>query len=322
MTANLFQDNVILVRKPAWHGLGLVLDEPVSAVEAFRLYGAYDITKEPLYFADGTPAHRAALVRDPVPGDPVRRIFNIVSDSYEHVAPQEFAETWDDATGIGIESLGAIGRGEKMFITARLDVADIGQDKVENYLFALADWGGGAMHVMITPVRVVCQNTVNLGFQNATMRVGIVHLSGARQRLANALMGMADKAQKQNLIIRDAFERLTRVKISDQQAIQILAAVYKPYDLNKYQEHRRYFYEDKNQRIEKSADLAYQLFAGALTGYNETTAGTAWGLFQAVVEVENYYVDARKESTRNANILAGDRAMYMARAYDALRALK
>lgn len=318
MSANLFKDSVVLVRRPAWHGMGIVLEEGVEAVEAFRLYGQYDITKEPLYFGDGTPSGKAALVRDPVPEDPVKRVFNVVSENYEHITPLEFAETWDASAGLLIETLGAIGKGEKMFITAKLGKVDVAGDEMDNYLFALADWGGGAMHVMLTPVRVVCQNTVVMGFSQAITRIGIVHVQGARERLADALANMSGKARVQTQKMADAFERMARKKIDEKTALEVLNQVYEPYRLEDYPEHRWYYYEDRNERIASARDLAWQLFNGAMTGYNQATAGTAWGLFQAVVEVENYGVDFRKVSTRDAQTLIGERAKFMARAYDVL----
>ena len=41
MAHNLFGERFVSVRVPAWHKLGRVLEEPVSATQAWNLAGPY-----------------------------------------------------------------------------------------------------------------------------------------------------------------------------------------------------------------------------------------------------------------------------------------
>ena len=48
MAHNIFGERFLGQRKPAWHQLGLVVDEPIGAVKALERIGTYEVIMEDL----------------------------------------------------------------------------------------------------------------------------------------------------------------------------------------------------------------------------------------------------------------------------------
>lgn len=86
-----------------------------------------------------------------------------------------------------IETAGAFGSGERMFVTCRLG-ADCylngNSDAVKNYVvFTNSHDGSGAVMAFFTPVRVICQNTLNMAIRGAVNKVIFKHTKNVNARL-------------------------------------------------------------------------------------------------------------------------------------------
>lgn len=86
-----------------------------------------------------------------------------------------------------IETAGAFGNGARMFVTCRLG-ADCylngNSDAVKNYVvFTNSHDGSGAVMAFFTPVRVICQNTLNMAIRGAVNKVIFKHTKNVNTRL-------------------------------------------------------------------------------------------------------------------------------------------
>lgn len=86
-----------------------------------------------------------------------------------------------------IETAGAFGAGERMFVTCRLG-ADCylngDSDAVKNYVvFTNSHDGSGAVMAFFTPVRIICQNTLNMAIRGAVNKVIFKHTKNVNHRL-------------------------------------------------------------------------------------------------------------------------------------------
>ncbi|KKL93629.1 hypothetical protein LCGC14_1872830, partial [marine sediment metagenome] len=127
MPASLFGERFLSYREPAWHRLGLVLDEPITALKAFRKMGPYEVKLIPLSAVGMTDVeipHRA-IVRTGTNDDPNNRVFGIVSEDYVLIQPKEFCEIWDEHVAEPIETIGALQQGETLFISTKLPSFDV-----------------------------------------------------------------------------------------------------------------------------------------------------------------------------------------------------
>jgi len=83
------------------------------------------------------------------------------------------------------ESAGALGKGERVWVLARVtsDHEIVPGDRISKYLLLSNSHDGkGAVHVKFTPVRVVCRNTLNQAIERGpTLRVA--HTSSMKDRL-------------------------------------------------------------------------------------------------------------------------------------------
>ena len=166
------QHSFFSVKEKAWHGLGqLVQDYPTSA-EAIKFAGLdYEVAKEDIYttsynsdgqamdFTKRIKTHFATLRKDT--GD----VLGIVGKDYEIVQNRDAFTFFDSIVGgdgMQYETAGALGNGERIFITAKLpSYIKVGrEDLIEQYLFLTTSHDGfGSITAAFTPVRIVCNNS-------------------------------------------------------------------------------------------------------------------------------------------------------------------
>lgn len=202
----------------AWHGLGTYVQEAMTAEEAIRL-GRLDFTvkKTPIQVVGGKeiPKHYATVRTDT--GDAL----GIVKSSYEIVQNTEafsFFDTIIDRGEAIFETAGVLGRGERIFITAKLpnDIV-VNGDKIENYLLLTSGHTGYTpVQIGFTPIRVVCNNTLTSALRGLSNKMTIHHYSTAKQKLATAasVMGLSSTYTKE---LNDIFTKMANVKIDEKQ---------------------------------------------------------------------------------------------------------
>ena len=166
MSANV--ETMFSVRETPWHGLGrIVMDAPASR-EALELAGLdWQVESRNIYSGTGAmiPGYRANVrsTDDAVLG--------VVSDRYRIVQNEEAFQFTDDLLGEGVtyETAGSLQGGKKVWMLAKLpEKYIIAGDEVTPYLvFFNSHDGSSGVKVAMTPVRVVCQNTLNLALGTA-----------------------------------------------------------------------------------------------------------------------------------------------------------
>lgn len=86
-----------------------------------------------------------------------------------------------------IETAGALGYGERMFVSCRLGADSYlngNTDAVRNYVvFCNSHDGSGAVMAFFTPIRVICQNTLNMAIKGATNKIVFKHTKNVNTRL-------------------------------------------------------------------------------------------------------------------------------------------
>ena len=100
----------------------------------------------------------------------------------------EFINFIEKVSGVApkIETAGRLGNGERIFITARLgeDSFLSPQDSIKNYVvFTNSHDGSGAVMAFFTPVRVICQNTLNMAIRECPNKVVFKHTKHVNTRL-------------------------------------------------------------------------------------------------------------------------------------------
>ena len=99
-------------------------------------------------------------------------LLGIVSDRYKVVQNKDAFEFTDALLNHGVkyETAGSLNGGRRIWLLAKLpDEYYLAEEKVDPYVvFSNCHDGSGAIKVAMTPIRVVCQNTLNLALNNAS----------------------------------------------------------------------------------------------------------------------------------------------------------
>lgn len=228
---NIFGSRFVGRREPAWHGLGLTFDEPLSATGAFEIAGLdYAVAKAPLSasaFGSTLALDKIAIVREPTPDDPQPRLFGLAGRDYEIVQNLDVAAILDPLTDEWpVETAGALGNGERIFATLDLGTRDISGDPISEYFLVTAGHTGGhSIRLAYTPVRVVCQNTLVLGLAEASISSTINHSRGARATLESRVALMARLRLSADSSFR-VLSRLVDIPITPSRFLDVTYAAY------------------------------------------------------------------------------------------------
>lgn len=321
MAHNLFGSTFFSFRKPAWHNLGTVMDTEHTATQAFDLVGAYDVHTEPIATTSGMQLPYKAIIRTATADRPAEH-FGIVSESYNLVTPRDVVTKWDASVTRPVETLGALGKGETMFVSTKLPTLDVKGDEIDNYLLLVSPMtGNDSIQIRVAPVRVVCQNTLMAAKAASTETYRIVHDEHAQERLQEWLKLVYEHALDRMQAMQRSFVRMAETQISSADADNIIEMTYTMPALPArncpepiYAE-RMAIHQIHSGRLEKRREAARELFEGKGMGSDTKAArGTVWGAYNAITELENYGGQG-KIAAKAESALTGARADVMEKAY-------
>ena len=215
MSANV--ESMFYVREMPWHGLGTRVMEAPNSKEALRLAGLdWKVIQEPLITGAGDMVEGyKANVRDTD-----NQVLGVVGDRYRIVQNEEAFAFTDELLGYGVryETAGSLQNGRKVWMLAHLPHEYIiaGEHISPYLLFSNSHDGSGAIKVAITPIRVVCNNTLNLALSTAKRSWSAIHTEGIRDKMNEAkhTLGLAGQYMEE---LGKEFEILRGKKLSDRQ---------------------------------------------------------------------------------------------------------
>lgn len=281
-------ESMVYTREKPWHGLGTMVEEAPNSADALRLAGL-DWTVEQkniqLYGGSKVPGYKANVRSSD------GKILGVVSDRYRVIQNKEAFEFTDNIIGgdVRYETAGSMNGGKKIWLLAKLPTTEIVGDKTEPYLcFSNTHDGSGAVRVCMTPIRVVCNNTLNLALDSARRAWSVRHTGSLQSkmhearaclRMANTYMGaLAEKA-----------DRMANTTITRDQLNMILDELF-PVD-----EHST---EREKQNVKKLRDeymVCY--FAPDLIKFRDT----AWGAYNAMSDMITHNAPLRKTENYREN---------------------
>lgn len=239
------------VKEKAWHNLGQIVQEYPTSEEAIKFVGLdYEVEKSPLFTkgAGIIESSNGIEMIDPALEVPnyfanIRTdnntVLGVVGRDYQIVQNREAFSFFDSIVSVGdgilYETAGALGNGERIFITAKLpDCIRVGNgdDITEKYIFLTTSHdGSGSITAAFTPVRIVCQNTLNASLKNMSNVVRIRHTAGAKQRLEDAhkVMGLANKLSNE---LESTFNHWAKIKVGDDEMKRLIQLALCPQQRN------------------------------------------------------------------------------------------
>jgi len=277
------------VKEKAWHGLGQIVQEYPTSSEAIKFAGLdYEVAQEPNthHFPSGKSivSDKSFFTyrkdTDQVLGSHVGSDYHIVQNAD---AFSFFDSIVGGDEGILYETAGALGNGEQIFITAKLPgYIRVGKDDVtEKYLFLTTSHDGtGSITAAFTPIRIVCQNTLNAAMYNKSNVVRIRHTANAKQRLADAhkVMGIANMYSEE---LEGIFNHWANVRVTDTEVKKLIQLA-----LCTNKETIDFIKSGKEDKFSKvflnTCDDAFSYAMMSDTQQMETTKGTVFGAYNAI----------------------------------------
>lgn len=255
MAANV--ESMFYVRETPWHGLGTRVMEAPGSEEALEVAGLnWMVRQEPIYTDNNLLiSGYKANVRD---SD--NRVLGVVTDRYKVVQNDEAFAFTDELLGEGVryETAGSLQNGRKVWILARMPREFIiNGEQISPYLvFSNTHDGSGAIKVAVTPIRVVCNNTLNLALSTAKRSWSMIHTGDIKGKMEEArqTLFMAEKYMSK---LGSEFENLRKIKLSDRQVMEYIKMLL-PYENEENAHHVRNINrlrEDMQKRYFDAPDL-------------------------------------------------------------------
>lgn len=300
----------------AWHGLGQYVQEAMTAEEAIRLGGLdYTVEKRPLF----VQAPDQTLVEVPGYFSNVRTDTNqplgVVKNRYTIVQNRDAFSFFDSVIEQGeaiFETAGALGKGERIFITAKLpeDMLVRGE-KIEKYIMLTNSHDATTTVIAgFTPIRVVCNNTLTASLRNLENRVSIPHTASADSKLkqASTVMGIASKYMNE---VNEIFEKMTYKKISDLELRHFIEEVMKNDRAATKDEEK-----EISARMKKMTDEIYSFALTHSTQKTEPAYRTLWGAYNSISGQYNYLKNYTSPEVKMRDINYGGAADKVSKAFD------
>lgn len=215
MAANV--ETMFSVREKPWHRLGTVVTEAPTSADALRLAGLdWNVIQEPIYtdFNELIEGYKANV------RDSDRRVLGVVSDRYKVIQNVDAFSYTDELLGKGVqyETAGSLQEGKKVWLLARLPREYIiAGERISPYLvFSNTHDGSGSVKVAVTPVRIVCNNTLNLALTTANRSFSMIHTGNIQDKIQEAkdTLFMAEEYMD---CLGAEFELLHKQRITDEQ---------------------------------------------------------------------------------------------------------
>lgn len=246
MPANV--ETMFSVREVPWHKLGTVIQEAPTSKDALRLAGLdWTVVQKPMTIQDTDEVVKnyKINIRE---SDGVQ--LGVVSDRYKVVQNEEAFAFTDNLLGEGVtyETAGSLASGKRVWLLAKLAGTKICGDDYDNYLvFTNSHDGSGAIKVAITPVRVVCQNTLNVALSSASRSWSCVHKGDINSKLEEARETLTN-AQSYLDALNFEFNELSTKQLSDQDVTNLTELLFPISDLD--EKNPRKLEHKKEQRAE------------------------------------------------------------------------
>jgi phage/plasmid-like protein (TIGR03299 family) len=303
------------VRQPAWHGLGVTIDQPVKALELLRLANAdFPILRGAVRLDETVPLDdsgaftvryeavdsRNTLIYRIHPETGEAQILGVASKGYPLLTPAQTLIGFGDAImGPGhmrSATAGVLDEGRQVFMSFELpeDLCLGGGDPARLYLTVSTSCDQStASAARISAVRVVCANTLEAARQSAKRE--IVFRKTARLDIqalqAKSALELVPEYVAQ---LKAEAEELLAVKVTNAKFLEIISDLWAP------EENAG---KAKVTRWESHRDHLRHLFEAAPT--QEFGRGTGWAAVNAVTEDRDWFSqvkgadsDEQRDATR------------------------
>lgn len=294
MAHNLFNGRIAFVGETPWHGLGVRVPPSATAAEMIKAAGltweVHLCSAPGARVVKGKP-DRYMVMRDPVDDERESVALGIVSSRYiplQNTEAFSFFEPFISNGWAEFHTAGALGRGNRVWVLVKLtgQIVVNRDDAVDRYLLLSNTHDGkGAVSIRFTPIRVVCQNTLNLAEEEGKPAISVRHSKNMTEKLKQA------QAEKMKVVIDKVFAE-AEMLFGHMAALKMRVD-----DVDEFLE--LLFPRTAEQKRLDQEPVRWARVREVLGDKRLTppaTHNTLWGLYNAIVRAEDYR-DARQDGS-------------------------
>jgi phage/plasmid-like protein (TIGR03299 family) len=278
----------------AWHNLGQVVTNAMTSQQCIDLANLdYEVGKTTVMAE--IPMESGEIIYQPFEQKFAtyrkdnNKVLGLVGSRYEIVQNKDAFSFFDAIIDEGeaiFETAGALGNGERIFVTAKLpEDMLVGGEPCNKYIILTNSHDGTSSIIAgLTTVRIVCNNTLQAALKGLSNKVLIEHRIGAKDRLSEAykVMNIASKYMGE---VEGVFNSLVKVKCDDDMLRKYIQDVMKPeYKIVLSEEEQ----DKMSTRFKNQVDSIYSFALSHPTQITEATRGTMWGAYNAISGYYNY----------------------------------
>lgn len=289
-------------RETPWHGIGTPVDGLATATEAISKANLdWKVDLHPLKvmptvannFEQEFESHRAVVRTD------VNEILGVVGSRYEPLQNEDafgFFDPLVERNEAIYETAGSIYNGKRIWLLAKLpDTFSVGksEDVIEKYvLLTNSHDGSKPVVVKITPVRVVCNNTLSFALKkgSGSDEVSIRHTTNIHANLTEAhrVLEITDNTYS---VLNEAYDAMYQKQLKEDDIFEYVKSVlgHKHTDNEELSTRTINTMESIERLLNEGA--GHELFRG-----NE---GNVWQVYNSITE----YVDHEKSYRKNTDTM-------------------
>ena len=300
------KEHAAFAREAAWHKLGTVVPNLMTAKEAAEVAGlAWEVEKRQLQW-NGAPVDAFGVFR--MTDD---QMLGVVTDFYKPIQNSEGFKCIDALIeaidGAHYSAAGALGKGEVVWMLAEIphDIKIRGTEDIsKNYLLCMMRHDGkGAMIIKIVSTRVVCQNTLQVALGEAGSFFKVAHFGNVEKKLEAARKVWAGIVGKlQNL--EEKLNILAQRRVTKETFLAVLDNLFPPSEAEKEAASAAAKAAAK-RREDKLADIAGLFKSNDNNAFPEVS-GSAYNLLNAITEYVDHYSGTDASRAKSAMFGAGN----------------
>jgi phage/plasmid-like protein (TIGR03299 family) len=299
-----------------WHGLGVEVDDdltPLEMQEAAQL--DWTVSKRPSYTLD------APVWSEDVGIIQAENTFHIVRDSDNRILSHcgrdylpiqnedvfKFFKRFTEAGHMTMETAGSLKDGGEIWGLAKIseDFELAGDDLIKGYLLINQPHiVGKSMTVKLTPIRVVCNNTLTMALgQSGTASFRMPHVKEFGNdviRAAEKALGLSATAMTE---FRDNSIILSKAKAKHSDVLDYVGEIYQPTMIAEYRKEQLLRESGKaigiqaplKEKLNKFPSLVVSALEHSPGANLKSAKGTWWGALNAVTYVEDHLRESQTE---------------------------
>jgi phage/plasmid-like protein (TIGR03299 family) len=288
-------ESMFSLREVPWHGLGTIVQDAPSSIEALRIAGLdWKVEQIPLY-SEINGVYQAVPNTFGNRRSSDNSILGVVSERYKIVQNEEAFAFTDALLGAGAvyETAGSLFDGKRVWLLAKLPSISLLDEETNLFLlFSNSFDASSPVRVSVTPIRVVCNNTLNLALRNVKRQWKMKHCASINDKMVLASETLQLTNKYTTALEAEAFN-LYGMKLTD---AEVKSMVEKLFPMSKEFSEK----QTKNREADRENFLVRYNFAPDVQRFK----GTGWGFIQAATDYAGHQEPRRETENYKANRFA------------------